>query len=687
MERYKRLTRLHTGAPRFVALCALTIASLGYAGTTLVEGIDPAVVPGDDFFTYANGAWLKATEIPADRSVYGTGSIVAELNLQRVAKLIEQAAQGSAPNDAQSRAIGDFYSSYMDEAAIEKRGITPLEGTLRHIAAITNRKMLARALGESLRADVDVLNNTEVHTPNLFGVWIAADLNDPTRYVPFLVQGGLVMPDRDYYLDPSPSMAQIRKQYETHIAALLRLAGIPDADAKAPRIAELEHRIAEKHWSRADTEQVAKANNPWKRADFERRAPGLDWQAFFTAAHLNQVPDFIVWQPGALQGLSALVANEDLETWKGWLQLHALEHAADTLPKAFVDEEFSFQGKVLTGAVELRPRWKRAVDATNAALGEAVGRLYAAKYFPPSEKARAEAMVRTLITAFGTRIDRLEWMSPQTRVKAKAKLSTLRVSVGYPDKWRDYSGLKIVRGDAFGNAERSDLFEYHRNLAKLGQPVDRSEWVMTPQTVDAVNLPVLNAMNFPAGILQPPYFDPNRPLAMDYGSAGLIIGHEISHSFDDQGALFDAAGRFVRWWAPEDFSHFAAASARLADQFSQYKPFPDLAVNGKQTLSENIADLAGISVAYDAYRQSLNGTEPPPVSGFTADQLFFLSYAQSWRTKYREPALRKRVVTDGHAPGQYRATTVRNVDAWYAAFGVKPGRSLYLAPADRVRIW
>ncbi len=458
MKRYKQLIRLHTGATRL----ALTIAGLGYAGTTPVEGIDPAVVPGDDFFTYANGAWLKATEIPADRSVYGTGSIVAELNLQRVAKLIEQAAQGSVPIDAQSRAIGDFYSSYMDEAAIEKRGIAPLEGTLRRIAAITNRKMLARALGESLRSDVDVLNNTEVHTPNLFGVWIAADLNDPTRYVPFLVQGGLVMPDRDYYVDPSPGMAEIRKQYEAHIAALLRLARIPDAGAKATRIADLEHRIAEKHWSRADTEQVAKANNPWKRADFERRAPGLDWEAFFTAAHLNQVSDFIVWQPSALQGLSALVASEELDTWKDWLRLHALEHAADTLPKAFVDEEFSFHGKVLTGAVELRPRWKRAVDATNAALGEAVGRLYAAKYFPPSEKARVEAMVRTLITAFGARIDRLEWMSPQTRGKAKAKLSTLKVSVGYPDKWRDYSGLKIVRGDAFGNAERSELFEYRR---------------------------------------------------------------------------------------------------------------------------------------------------------------------------------------------------------------------------------
>src|SRR6185295_17371458 len=545
----------------------------------------------------------------------------------------------------------------------------------------------SRALGESLRADVDALNNTNFHTINLFGLWVAADLNDPNRYVPFLLQGGLVMPDRDYYLDASPRMADIRKQYQAHIASMLKLAKVGDADAKAARIFDLEHRMAGVHGTRANSELVSKANNPWRRAEFDKRAPGLNWQEYFTGAGLANARDFIVWQPGALQGLSALVASQPLDTWKSWLQFHAIEHAAEFLPKAFVDEEFAFHGKVLTGTAEQRPRWKRAVDATNDALGEAVGKLYVAKFFPPSEKARAEKMVHTLIVAFGTRIDRLEWMSPKTREKAKAKLATLKVSVGYPDKGRDYSGLRVVRGDAFGNFERSEEFDYQHNLAKLGHPVDRGEWVMTPQTVNAVNLPVLNAMNFPAGILQPPYFDPNRPEAMDYGATGGVIGHEISHSFDDQGALFDAAGRFVKWWMPEDFEHFEQASERLVEQYNHYKPFPDLAVNGRQTLSENIADLAGLAVAHDAYLLSIKGAPAAKSSQFTGEQLFFISYAQSWRSKYREPALRQRIITDGHAPGQYRAATVRNLDAWYGAFDVKQGQTLYLAPADRVRIW
>jgi len=657
---------------------ALLLLTSALAAEPILDGMDTTVVPGNDFFAYANGGWLKTTEIPADRSSYGTGAILTELNVQRVRDLIEH-----TPHTA----IGDFYTTYMDAAGIEKLGIAPLQPTLKRIEAIQDRKALASFFGEAVLADLDVLNAVKLDTTNPLDFWIAADLNDPTRYVPILLQGGLTMPDRDYYLSQSDSMVQIRKRHLAHIAAMLKLANISDADAKASRIEQLESRIAAKHWSREDTEQVAKANNPWKRADLDRRAPGLDWQAFLTAAHLDQAPDFIVWQPSAIQGISALVATEDLATWKDWLQFHTIERVADTLPKAFVDEEFAFHGTTLTGAVQQQPRWKRAVQATEDAMGEAVGKLYVEKYFPASQKARAESMVHALIAAFGARIDRLEWMSPATREKAKAKLATLKVSVGYPDHWRDYSGLKIVRADAYGNAERGRLFERQRNLAKLGHPVDRGEWVMTPQLVNAVNLPVMNAMVFPAGILQPPYFDPNRPSVMDYGSAGAIIGHEISHSFDDQGALFDASGKFARWWTPADFDHFTAAAARLAAQYSQYQPFPDLAINGKQTLSENLADLAGLSVAYDAYRLSHQGAESPAASGFTADQLFFLSFARAWRAKYREPALRQRIISDGHSPAQYRAITVRNLDPWYQAFNVKPGETLYLAPADRVRIW
>jgi predicted metalloendopeptidase len=516
---------------------------------------------------------------------------------------------------------------------------------------------------------------------------VAQDLDDPARYLPFLLQGGLGMPDRDYYLNPSQKMADIRAKYQAHIAAVLALAQLPDAPGKAARIFDLERRMAQVHWDRAQSEEVLKGNNHWARRDFELRAPGLDWEAFLGAAGLAQQKEFVVWQPSAVTGLSALITSQPLETWKDYLRFHAIEHNSAYLPRAFVEEHFAFHGRALSGTPQLRPRWKRAMADTNSALGEAVGKLYVQRYFPPAEKARAEAMVRNLLAAFAVRIDRLGWMAPETRVKAKAKLATLKVGVGYPDKWRDYSGLKVIRGDAFGNAQRAELFDYQRNVAKLGAAVDRSEWVMNPQLVNAVNLPALNALNFPAAILQPPYFDPDRDAAMDYGATGATIGHEISHSFDDQGALFDASGRLKNWWTQSDFAHFEAAGARLVAQFNAYRPFPDIAVNGKQTLSENIADVAGLSVAYDAWRGTLKGKPAAAAAGFSGEQLFFLSFAQSWRQKIREPALRQRIVTDGHAPDEYRADTVRNLDPWYDAFSVKAGQKLYLAPADRVRVW
>ena len=362
-------------------------------------------------------------------------------------------------------------------------------------------------------------------------------------------------------------------------------------------------------------------------------------------------------------------------------------HVAGFLPRAFVDANFDFRGKTLTGALKLRDRWKRAVSVTDASMGEAVGKLYVERYFPPSEKARVQDMVRNEIAAFARRIDALDWMSPQTKERAKAKLSVLNVGVGYPDKWRDYSRLEVVRGDALGNWQRAELFDYRYDLEKLGKSVDRSEWVMNAHLVNAVNLPAMNALNFPAAILQPPYFDPQRPAVMDYGSIGAIIGHEISHSFDSEGALFDAAGRMQNWWTEQDYAHFRASAEQLVKQYDAYRPLPDIHVNGEQTLSENIADLAGLAAAYDAYRISLGGKEAPPWEGFSGDQQFFLSFAQTWRNKTREPALRQQVVTDGHAPAEYRADTVRNLDAWYATFHPNAGERLYLAPADRVRIW
>jgi predicted metalloendopeptidase len=655
--------------------------------TLKLTGIDPAVRPGDDFFAYANGQWVRTTEIPPDRSTFGPDSVLVEQATQRVDELMRKVVAGGAQQAEEARKAGDYYASFMDEAAIEKKGLTALQPELAAIAAIADRHDLARALGKTLRADVDALNNTQFHTANLFGLWVAKDLDDPARYSPFLLQGGLGLPDRDFYLNPSAHMAAIRDKYRAHLTAILTLAHVSDPQATAGRVFDLEHRIAEVHWSRADSEQVRKANNRWPRAELAQRAPGLDWQSFLSAAGLAEQPELVAWQPSAITGIAALVGSEPLQTWKDFLTAHAIEHASRYLPKAFVDEQFAFYGGVLAGTPQLQPRWKRAVSSTNEALGFAVGKLYVEQYFPPQEKQRAQAMVRAILEAFGARIDRLEWMSPQTRLKAKAKLATLKVSVGYPDAWRDYSGLKIVRGDALGNAERGEQFEYRRNLAKLGAKVDRDEWVMTPQTVNAVNLPVMNSINLPAAILQPPYFDPHRPAVMDFGAIGSLIGHEVSHSFDDQGALFDEEGRLRNWWTPEDLAHFEAASRRLAAQYDGYHPFPDLAVNGEQTLSENLADVAGLAAAYDAWRLTLHGAPAPQVGDFSGEQLFFLSFAQSWRQKVREPALRQRIVTDGHAPAQYRADTVRNLDPWYTAFDVKKGEALYLEPKDRVRVW
>ena len=667
------------------AACGADIGAATAAHGLDVAGIDHTVAPGDDFFRYANGAWLKSAEIPPDRSTWGTGAQLTELTARRTADLVKEAAAAAAGSDA--RKVGDYYASFMDEAAIEQLGRKPLDAGLARIEAIKDRAQLARALGQTLRADVDVLNSTNLHTESLFGLWVAQDLDDPTRYAPFLLQGGLVMPDRDYYLNPSSKMAEVRVSYLAHIEAVLKLAQLPDAHDKAARIFGLEHAMAEAHSSRAQSEDVLKGNNHWSLKDFAQRAPGLNWPAFFSAAGLSQQSTFVVWQPGALRGLSALVASAPLQVWKDYLRFHLIEANSAYLPRAFVEEHFAFHDRVLAGTPELKPRWKRAVAETDGALGEAVGQLYVARYFPASEKARAEEMVRHLVAAFAVRIDHLEWMAPATRAKAKAKLASLKVGVGYPDKWRDYSGLQVLRGDAFGNAERAQLFEYRRNLAKLGRPVDRAEWVMNPQLVNAVNLPAMNALNFPAAILQPPFFDPDRDPVMDYGATGSVIGHEISHSFDDQGALFDADGRLKNWWTKEDFAHFEAAGQRLVDQFNAYHPFPDISVNGKQTLSENIADVAGLSVAYDAWRLTLSGKPAPKLQGFSGEQLFFLSFAQGWRDKIREAALRQRIVTDGHAPAEYRADTVRNLDAWYDAFSVKAGQKLYLAAPDRVRVW
>jgi putative endopeptidase len=642
--------------------------------------MDTSVTPGDDFFRYADGTWLKNTEIPADRASYGVFDVLAEHAEERTKGLLEAAASGNAAAGSDERRVGDYYASFMDEAAIDRRGLTPLEPALKEIAALADKRALSRWIGQNLRADVDPLNATNFYTDRVFGFWFAQDLNEPSRQVPYLLQGGLGLPDRDYYIESGNEMDRVRAAYRMHLVNVLTLAKMPDPAATATRIYDFERQIAMAHWTRTQSADVAKANNHWTRADFDKKAPGLDWTALFEGSGLSAAPTFIVWQPDAIVGTAKLVASQPIATWREYLAYHAVDRNLSVLPKPFADEGFAFYGQALTGAQKQRDRWKRAVDATNGALGRLVGKMYVAKYFPAASKTQLQAIVANIIAAFGRRIDALTWMSLKTKESAKAKVASLIVGIGYPDTWRDYSNLKIVRGEAFDNAQRASLAEYEYQRSKVGRPPDRHEWWLDPQTVNALNLPLQNALNFPAAILEPPFFDPAASDAHNYGAIGAIIGHEISHSFDDTGSQFDETGRFVNWWTPEDLAHFRAAAAKLVAQYDAYMPFPDLHVKGQLTLGENIADVAGLSAAYDAYRAQGKATTD-------TDRTFFISYAQAWQGKRREELARQLIVTDGHAPEEYRADTVRNLEAWYPAFDVKKGQRLYLDPSDRVQVW
>ena len=668
----------------FFALAAICGAQThGIAAANM----DPSVAPGDDFYRYANGRWIERTEIPPDRGRIGVFSALDDLSNKRTVGLIEEAAKTKAAASSDAGRIAALYNSYMDEAAIEAKGLAPLRPHLESTAAIRDKRELARALGESLRADVDALNNGVFHTANLFGLWVAPGFNDSEHYTAYLMQGGLQMPDREYYLDQSDRMRDIRAKYRAHVSAMLKLAGFTDTDARAARIVELEHAIAKKHLSLAESEDIHKANNTWQQADFAAKAPGLDWAEYFRAAGLSKQASFIVWQPSAFAGESALVASTPLDTWKDWLAFHLIDVYAGVLPKALDDERFAFFGKILQGTPEQRPRWQRGVALVNALLGDAVGQMYVLRYFPPAAKAEAQTMVANIIAAFRKRIEALAWMDPATKAEAQAKLNTLYVGVGYAETWHDYSAYEVKADDIFGNVWRGGLFDTHHDVARLGSAVDRKEWCMTPQTVNAVNLPLQNALNFPAAILQPPFFDAEAPAAANYGAIGTVIGHEISHAFDSEGAAFDSQGRVRNWWTAADLEHFNAATARLAAQYDTYKPFPDLSLNGRQTLGENIADVAGIAAAFDGYRASLASRTAPMQDGLSGDQQFFIAFGQNWGSKAREAALRQQVMTDPHAPGQFRAYTVRNIDAWYSVFKVQSSQKLYLAPADRVRIW
>jgi putative endopeptidase len=652
-----------------------------------LAGIDKAVKPGDDFNGYANGLWHKTAVIPADRSSTGIFLQVFEKIEKRNADLIRDAGKGNPAAGSNARKIADYYAAYLDEATIEKHGLDPLKPALSKIDTIKTPADLARVLGDGLRADVDPVNATNFNTENLFGLFVTQGLEDTSHNVAYLLQGGLGMPSRDYYIADDKEMVAFRGQYQAYIAAQLKLAGIAEPEAKAKAIFALETKIAQAQLSLTDSEDVHKANNPWPAASFAKNAPGLDWTTYFDAAGLGKQKTIIAWQPDAIRKLSALTASEPLQTWKDYLTFHTINHSAGLLPKAYADLSFGFYGHTLQGTPKQRDRWKRGIGMTNNDLGDAVGQLYVKRYFPASSKQQVQQMVTNILAAFDEHVDTIDWMTAATKQKAKAKIETLKVGVGYPETWRDYSALDIRHDDALGNHLRAEAYEYRHQLAKLDQPVDRGEWWMTPQTVNAVNLPLQNALNFPAAILEAPFFDPKADAAANYGSIGAVIGHEISHSFDNTGAEFDAQGRLANWWTPEDQAHFKAAGQRLVEQYNAYEPLPGLHVNGQQTLGENIADVSGLAISYAAYQKSLNGKPAPVLDGLTGDQRFFLAFAQSWRTKTRDAALRQQLVADGHAPGQFRAQTVRNIDAWYDAFKPAAGEKLYLDPKARVKIW
>jgi putative endopeptidase len=645
-----------------------------------VEYIDPSVRAQDDFFTYLNGKWIKSTEIPADKSSWGSFAKLRDDTLPQLRGIIEASAASKAAAGTDSQRIGDFYASFMDEPKLEQLGLKPLNAELAKIAAIKNKAELPAMLAH--------LGQLGVTVPFDFG--IHQDAKDSTKYVADIGQGGLGMPDRDYYLKPEDKkLADARAKYQVHVEKMLALADEKDAAAKAKAIVAFETDIAKIQWTKVENRDPVKTYNKVMLADMAKVAPGFNWQAWLDASGIAPKTTYvIVSQPTYLKAFTGVAEQTSLDTWKAYLQLHLIEGYASYLSKAFVDERFSFYGTTLSGVTEMEPRWKRGVGAVERSVGESVGKIYVEQHFPAERKVRMEALVKNLLAAYKDSINKLDWMSPATKKEAQSKLAKFTPKIGYPDKWKDYSALSVSRDDLVGNVMRSRVVESNRELNKLGKPIDRAEWGMTPQTVNAYYNPELNEIVFPASILQPPFFDANADDAVNYGGIGAVIGHEISHGFDDQGAQYDGDGNLRDWWSASDHKNFAAKTKMLVNQYNGYSPLPGYNVNGELTLGENIADNSGLAIAYKAYKLSLKGKPAPVINGLTGDQRFYMGWAQVWRVKMREAQQVVQVKTDPHSPGQFRANgTLMNQPAFYEAFGVKQGDKMYLAPKERVIIW
>ena len=634
------------------------------------KGMDPTVKPGDDFYLHANGGWAKVTPIPADKSNYGAFNVLDDLSRERTRGILEEARK-----DPASR-IGLAYASYLDAPTVEAKGLTPIKPWLAKIAAVKDKAGYARLAAEAARSGI----------AGPFTFYVGQDDKAPDTYILNLRQSGLGLPDRDFYLQPDEKMAAIRTAYLAHLEQMLTLAGASDAKARAAALMAFETEVAKVHWTQVDSRDADKTYNRMTLADLQKAAPGFDFSPYFAANGLKPEA-LIVAQPTAIAGEAALIARTPIGVLKDALLLRSLHSYATYLPDRIAGADFAFYGTTLSGTPQREERWKRAVSFVKDAMGEEVGKIYVARYFPPETKAAMDQLVKNVMDAMGRRIDGLGWMSDGAKARAHKKLAAFTPKIGYPDKWRDYSGLMITAGDLFGNAVRSNQYEFDYQMGKLGKPIYRWEWQMTPMEINAYADFSMVEIVFPAAILQPPFFDPHADPAVNYGGIGAVIGHELSHHFDDQGAKYDETGKLNQWWSDADVAAFKALTGKLVKQYDAYEPFPGAHVKGDFTLGENIGDLAGVAVALDAYHASLGGKPAPVIDGTTGDQRFFLGWAQVWRRNYREPNLRQRLVTDPHSPSQYRADTVRNFDRWYAAFNPAPGSKLYLAPQDRVRIW
>jgi putative endopeptidase len=664
-----------------LVLTALLISgSMARADSGPISGIqsadmDKTVRPQDDLFQYANGTWLKDVPIPPDRASYGVDSMMTERSLLQQRDLIDAA---EISKDPEERKVSDLYSSYMNEAQVERLGLKPLRAELQ-LAAGLNARDIGPLMGH--------LDRIGIASP-LAG-FVRPDSKHSAQYAYWLTQSGLGLPDRDYYLSEDARLVGFRTKYREHVEKMLHLLGDISPGKEADKIIALETALAKLQWTRVANRDAQKTYNPKTSTQLANDAPAIDWTGYFSAAGLNSaLPTLVVRQPDYLQGLSGLITSTPMGTWSAYFRYRILSSRAPYLPRAFVEEDFAFNQGVLQGTQQAPDRWKRGTRLVDRLMGEALGKMYVAKYFPPMTKARIDELVRNLLKAYAASIDQLPWMSAATKVEAQAKLRKINVKIGYPDHWRDYSALKISADDLFGNVKRAQEFERNRKLAQLGGPVDRTEWNMTAPTVNAYYNPSVNEIVFPAGILQPPAFDSAADDAFNYGSAGATIGHEMSHGFDDQGSQYDSDGNLRDWWTPEDHAKFKAKTELLIKEYDAFEPVPGFHVNGALTLGENIADIAGIEIAHKAYLASLNGRTPPVIDGMTAEQRFYIGFAQSWLGKRRDEATIAAIKSDPHSPEKNRTNgVVVHMPSFYGAFSVMPGDKMYLAPELRVTLW